>query len=280
MPKLIRKQLDPYWAYHVKNDLIKDCSNKTIFHGLGWGEFAAKLLENEEVQKALYTIYTRISNEHEHKNLKRNNPKATYTVIIAALQHCAMHGIKNKNREDIFPEIYKFKDDANKLAKEIRKIKRSTKRLLNITQNPEDKKLYNYAIKEDEKDPKSKPSFPSLMTDEQIMTSLDILAGAFDTWDERFNKNFLWTEEFTGLAFRISKRRGQQKDWLECSFIQSMKRLFLDSLGDPLTPVIAVLRNAVYPEKKSIDARRIREILKEIQEDEGIKEVPAKDLII
>jgi len=42
MPKLIRAQTDPYWNSHVKTNLVKTCSDKTIFHGPGWGEFAAQ----------------------------------------------------------------------------------------------------------------------------------------------------------------------------------------------------------------------------------------------
>ena len=263
MPKLIRNELDPYFQYIAENDLIKSCrEDKDIFYRTEWGEFAEKLLQNIDVLKALNTVYSRCQSQ---------------LLIKVILQQCADYGTENKKKH--FPDIYKSKDEAGKLAKEIRRIKNSTKRLLNIIIEPGDTEIYNSAIKADHEDSKPNLLFPKILTDQQIMDSLDILAGAFDAWKERFSGNYLWRKEFTGIAFKLIKGQGPRKDWLECSFIYSMKRFFEDETGNPLTPVISVLRNSIYPEKKPINAERVRKMLKEIEEDKSIVRVKAKKLL-
>jgi len=220
------------------------------------------LIEKSEVQKALYVVYDKAL--RRGKKPKREDPSPPWAIIGEVIFQCTRLGVHRKGE---FEEIYQSKDEAKKLAKDIRRIKNRTTRLLALRFESGDSYLYHFANRTYEKDPFVKESYPDAVSDEQVMKSLDILSGAYDYWNEYLLKDRRWGAGATGIEFRYPKGKGKRKDLWEYSFVHSLKRVFVENIGDPLSPVIAILRNAVFTEKKPIDARRVREMLEDIEQD-------------
>jgi len=224
--------------------------------------FEEELLKREDVRKSLATVRRKALNPRNKPGAEK--PATLWHLLSAVIMECGFYAHWDKLGES---EVYRSQDEPKKLAREIRKIRNTAIRLLQIDSQSEESYLFHYANKSHEKDPFLGNSYPDVLTDKQVMKALDILSGYFDRLNEYLENDRTRRWPHSGVAFRLPKSKGKRKDVLEYSLIHSLRRIFMDNIGEPLSPVTAVFRNATFQKKTPIDARRVREMLKEIDSD-------------